>query len=153
MDSESYGRERRRAELLYTCEIRVNGRVVCQNSRLAPTDVLSQHAGASRPRPFPLHGGSSAKKPGRGTFFGRARYLETIMSRSREVLSDFLFYVLVPFIVSTVGFVFLFWFRGPTQFERAWPFAFVGSGVIGILAFFGFVARNLRIRMWPWHEL
>src|SRR5437879_2860560 len=31
-DPESHGRERGRAELLYTCEIRVNGRVVCQNS-------------------------------------------------------------------------------------------------------------------------
>ena len=102
--------------------------------------------------PFPFTEAAEPKN-GRGTYFGRARYLETIMSRSREVLSDFLLYVLVPFIVSTVGFVFLFWFRDPTQLERAWPFAFVGSGVIGIFAFFGFVARNLRIRLWPWHEL
>src|SRR5438309_4770505 len=28
IDSESHGRERHRAELLYTCEIRVNGRIV-----------------------------------------------------------------------------------------------------------------------------
>jgi hypothetical protein len=80
-------------------------------------------------------------------------HLEAIMSRAREVLSDFLFYVLVPFIVSTLAFVFLFWFRDPTRLDQAWPFAFVGSGVIGIFAFFGFAARSLRIGVWPWHQL
>src|SRR2546430_8341682 len=45
IDSESHGRERRRADSPYTCEIGVNGRVVCQKSRLEPTDVLSQHEG------------------------------------------------------------------------------------------------------------
>ena len=75
------------------------------------------------------------------------------MSRAREVLSDFLFFVLIPFVVSTLAFVFLFWFRDSTRFEQAWPFAFVGSGVIGIFAFFGFVGRSLRIQLWPWHEL
>jgi hypothetical protein len=54
-------------------------------------------------------------------------HLEAIMSRAREVLSDFLFYVLVPFIVSTLAFVFLFWFRDPTRLDHAWPFA--SSGV------------------------
>jgi len=84
-------------------------------------------------------------------FSTRQRIFEPIMSRAREVLSDFLFFVLVPFIISTLAFVFLFWFRDPTRFEQEWPFAFVGSGVIGIFAFFGFAARNLRV--WPWHEL
>src|SRR5467141_3668524 len=45
IDPGSHGRERRRADSPYTCEIHVNGRVVARNSRLAPTDVLSQHEG------------------------------------------------------------------------------------------------------------
>ena len=48
------GKERRRAESLYTCETRVNGGVVCQNSRLAPTDVLSQHEGRKTGSHLPL---------------------------------------------------------------------------------------------------
>jgi len=45
--------ERRRAEL-YTCEIRVNGLVVCQISSPTPTDVLSHHEGRlNRSSPYP----------------------------------------------------------------------------------------------------
>jgi hypothetical protein len=40
--------------LPYTCEIRVNGRVVCRNLGLAPTDVLSQHEGRKTGSHFPL---------------------------------------------------------------------------------------------------
>ena len=54
IDSEWHGRERRRAESPYTCEIRVNGRVVCQNSRPTPTDVLSQHEGRKTGSHLPL---------------------------------------------------------------------------------------------------
>src|SRR2546429_7967142 len=48
------GMERRRADSPYTCEIGVNGRVVCHNSRTTPADVLSPHEGRlNRSSPYP----------------------------------------------------------------------------------------------------
>src|SRR5438046_8524962 len=78
-------------------------------------------------------------------FSTRQRIFEPIMSRAREVLSDFLSFVLVPFIISTLAFVFLFWFRDPTRLEHESPFAFLGGGVIGIFGFFGLAGGTPRV--------
>ena len=60
------------------------------------------------------------------------------MAYSRGAFADFIAYVLVPFAVSTLAFVFLIWLRDPPGFEEKWPVAFVASGVIAVFALVGF---------------
>jgi hypothetical protein len=74
------------------------------------------------------------------------------MAHSREAMADFTAYVLVPFTVSTLAFVFLIWLRDPAGFGEKWPIAFVGSGVIGIFALIGFVARGGKVRLGIWRH-
>src|SRR2546426_3274335 len=55
IDRDSHGRERRRAELLYTCEIRVNGQVVARTQgRRLPMSCPSTRAGKFRLSPSPF---------------------------------------------------------------------------------------------------
>ncbi len=75
------------------------------------------------------------------------------MGDLRAALDDLVVYVLVPFAISTLAFVFLIWQRDPGEFGGKWPFAFVASGVIGIFAFVGFVGRRSRIRLGIWRDL
>src|SRR5438552_14704793 len=75
--------KRRRAELLYTCEIGVNGRVVCQNSRLAPPMYCPTTRAGKPALTLPFF--RSGSNPNRPTLRGLInRFVPSVPPQKRE---------------------------------------------------------------------
>ncbi len=65
---------------------------------------------------------------------------------SRKHSGDFPRYFFVPWVVGTLAFFILIWFRNPSEFLSNWPAGVITSGILGFWCFLSYLSFIGRLR-------